>query len=281
MIPFAFFGTSRFSVILLEELREKGVIPSIIITAPDRPVGRKQIMTPPPVKEWAQQNNIPTLQPEKLKDEDFIAHLKDYPLFIVASYGKIIPKVILDLPKHGILNVHPSLLPKYRGASPIQNQILENEEHVGTTIMHMDEEMDHGDIIKQKEIKITPFPAPYDEVEETLAKESATLLAEVLPQWIAGSIKGTAQDHPTATYTKIIEKADGEISLSADPLQNYNKYLAYHSWPKTFFFFEKDGKKMRAVITDATFENGGFSIKSVIPEGKNEMSYQAFTEWLR
>lgn len=286
--PFVFFGTSRFSVILLEELKTKfNIVPDLIITAPDRPVGRKQIITPPPAKEWAIENDISTFQPEKLKDEELIEELKNYSLFIVASYGKIIPKVILDITRvdgaHGTLNVHPSLLPSYRGASPIQSQILNDEKHIGTTIMEMDEEMDHGAIITQKEIVLEAdtFPAPYEKVEEILAVESASLLADVLPRWISKTVTTTPQDHTKATFTKIIEKADGEITISENTTpenerKNYLKYLAYSHWPKTFFYFEKEGKKMRAVITDASYEDGAFVIKKVIPEGKNEMSYIDF-----
>jgi methionyl-tRNA formyltransferase len=283
MIPFVFFGTSRISVILLEELSIKfNIIPSLVVTAPDRPTGRKQLLTPPPVKEWAIKNNIAILQPEKLKDETFLEQLKPFPLFIVASYGKIIPQAILDIPSRGTLNVHPSLLPKYRGASPIQNQIINNEQHIGTTIMLMDAEMDHGPIVAQKEITFVPgtFPADYNSVESVLAVESAALLAEVLPQWIEGTLTPAPQDHTRATYTSIIEKSNGEIFLSDDPLKNYLKYLAYAEWPKTFFFFEKDHKKMRAVIADAAFENNQFIIKKVIPEGKNETEYAVFLNWL-
>jgi methionyl-tRNA formyltransferase len=282
MEPFVFFGTSRFSVILLDELKKHfNIVPSLVVTAPDRPVGRKQIITPPPIKVWADAHGIATLQPEKLKNPDFLEKISPFSLFIVASYGKIIPKVVLDIPKLGTLNVHPSLLPLYRGASPLQSQIRNNESHVGTTIMAMDEQMDHGGIIAQKELSFAPgeFPAPYAEVEATLAIESATLLANVLPAWISGTATVTEQDHTSATFTKIIEKADGELSLSDDPFKNYCTYLAFSEWPKTFFFFEKDQKKMRAVIADASFENGAFVIKKVIPEGRKEMTYQDFVSW--
>ncbi|MFA6297327.1 MAG: methionyl-tRNA formyltransferase [Candidatus Paceibacterota bacterium] len=277
--PFVFFGTSRFSVILLEELKDKfNITPTLIVTAPDRPVGRKQIITPPPVKEWAIENDIDTFQPEKLKDEFFLEEIKEYELFIVASYGKIIPQIVLDLPKLGTINVHPSLLPSYRGASPIQNQILNNESQVGTTIMLMDAQMDHGPIISQKKVVFDEgkFPASYSDVEEKLAEESASLLAEVLPKWVSKSINPKEQDHEKATFTKIIEKPDGEINLEDEPLKNYLKYLAYHEWPKTFFFFEHEDKKLRAVISEAVFEDGQFIIKKVIPEGKKETDYKNF-----
>jgi len=272
--PWVFFGTSRFSVILLEELKKRGIVPELIVTAPDRPVGRAQTITPPPAKDWAIENDIATFQPEKLKDDAFIEELSKYQLFIVASYGKIIPKVILDIPVLGTLNIHPSLLPKYRGASPIQSQITNGESVIGTSIMLMDEEMDHGPIIVQK--KSEAALAPYAEVEKMLAIESAALLAEALPFWIKKERAPVAQDHGAATYTKILRKEDGEISLSGNPRENYLKYLAYREWPKVFFFFEKDGRKQRAIITNAMFQDGAFAIKKVVPEGKSEMAYEDF-----
>ncbi len=284
--PFVFFGTSRFSVTLLEELKNTfSSSPSLIVTTPDRKVGRKQVLTSSPVKMWAEQNNIPVIQPEKLKDESFKEKLTPYSLFIVASYGKIIPKEILDIPLHGILNVHPSILPKYRGASPIQYQIMNDEKDIGTTIMLMDEDMDHGNIISQTRLTFSEneFPANYKTVEEKLAIISAALLAKIVPMWISKTISTTTQNHQDATYTNIIKKEDGEIKLSEnqeEAYKNYLKYLAFSEWPKTFFFFEKDGKKLRAIIVDASFENGLFMIKKVIPEGKNEMSYTDFLNWI-
>jgi len=127
-IPFVFFGTPEFAVSILEELKDAKIVPSLIVTAPDKPKGRGLVLTPPPVKIWAQLHNIPVVQPAKL-DNDFTEKLKNssYKLFVVAAYGKIIPKAVLDIPTNGTLNVHPSLLPKYRGASPIQSQILADE----------------------------------------------------------------------------------------------------------------------------------------------------------
>jgi len=143
-----FFGTSRFSVIVLEELKKAGIMPELVVTAPDTPQGRKLILTPPPVKAWAQENGVKFLQPQKL-DDSFIGQLSkvNAQLFLLASYGKIIPQKVLDLPQHGTLNVHPSLLPKYRGPSPIQSQILADDKNVGVSIILLDEKMDHGPIV--------------------------------------------------------------------------------------------------------------------------------------
>ena len=142
----AFFGNSKFSVFCLEEMKNLGQTPDIVITTPDRPSGRKMQLTKSETKIWAEENNISFIEQEKLKDESFLEKLKEYDLFIVASYGKIVPKVILDMPKYGVLNIHPSLLPKYRGPSPLQEQILNDEKNIGVTVMKMDEQIDHGPI---------------------------------------------------------------------------------------------------------------------------------------
>ncbi|MBI3019745.1 MAG: methionyl-tRNA formyltransferase [Parcubacteria group bacterium] len=165
-ISFVFFGTDEFSIIVLEELKKAGFVPALIVTATNKKMGRGMRLTPPPVKLWAQKNNIPFLQPEKLDDVScYKLKTNDYGLFIVASYGKIIPKRILDIPTKGALNVHPSLLPLYRGPSPIESQILDGadeREATGATIILMDEKMDHGPILASRvlEFPISNFQFP-------------------------------------------------------------------------------------------------------------------------
>ncbi|TSC60913.1 MAG: methionyl-tRNA formyltransferase [Parcubacteria group bacterium Gr01-1014_107] len=146
MPKFVFWGTDEFAVTVLETLKNKGLRLQLIITAPDKPKGRKLIVTPPPAKLWAKENNISLLQPEKL-DFEFCRRLSvvGCELFLVASYGRILPKKIINLPPHKTLNIHPSLLPRLRGPSPIQQTIL-REEKPGVTIIKMDEKMDHGPI---------------------------------------------------------------------------------------------------------------------------------------
>ena len=161
---FAFFGTDEFSVVVLNTLKNLGFVPSFIITTPDQPKGRKMILTPPPVKVWAEENKIKIIQPTSLKNIDeqsrhALDGLNDQGLpliFLVASYGKIIPKNILDIPTHGTLNIHPSLLPKYRGASPLETAILSGDTETGVTIIKLDEEMDHGPILIQESLKKFP-----------------------------------------------------------------------------------------------------------------------------
>lgn len=282
-----FFGTSRFAVIVLDELTKAGFVPALIVTTPDMPQGRRLVLTPSPVKLWAQEHDIPLLQPEKL-DNGFSYHLSPitYNLFIVASYGKLIPREVLSLPTHGTLNVHPSLLPKYRGPSPIQSQILADEKTVGVSVMLLDEEMDHGPILTSKQhavagIQGVEWPLRENDLEEVLAHEGGKLLAEIIPGWIEGTIEARPQDHSKATYTKKIEKEDGLIDLTDDPYQNFLKIRAYDPWPGTYFFFEKKSKKIRVLIKDARFKNGELVIMRVLPEGKKEMDYDDFLRGMK
>lgn len=272
-----FFGTSDFSVFALEELKKTGFTPTLAVTAPDKPKGRGLKLAPPPVKAWAEKNGVAFLQPKKLNDELY-HKLKtdDYGLFVVASYGKILPKEILSVPKYGALNVHPSLLPLYRGASPVQSQIVDGVSETGVTVIKMDEEMDHGPIVTQK---AAPMPKPLpnaEELEMLLARLGGKLLAETIPKWVAGNITPREQDHERATYTKKITKEDGLINPNDGDALKYRKFRAFSPWPGAYFFAERGGKKIRVKVTDAALEDDAFQIKKVIPEGKKETAYGAF-----
>ena len=234
---FVYFGTPLFAKIILEELEEKGLLPQLVVTAPDKPKGRKLLVTPSDVKLWANAHDIPVLTPHNLKDANCITELSKikWDLFVVAAYGKIIPKSILEIPKHGVLNVHPSLLPKFRGASPIESAILSDEKFTGVTIMKLDEEMDHGPIIASRERIINNWPPKGSELTEDLAHFGGALLADIIPEWLNG-LKAFPQDHARATFTKKITKEDGLIDLGGDPLQNYKKIKAYDEWPGAYYF---------------------------------------------
>jgi len=290
-IPFIFFGTPHFAVFVLEEMEKGGMLPSLVITAPDRPVGRGLKMTPPPVKVWAEERKILVLQPEKLGQE-FKSYFsndsqnvnegrsEEQELFVVASYGKIIPQSILDVPKHGTLNVHPSLLPKWRGASPIEAQILNDDKDIGVTIMLVDEKMDHGPILDQEFVDTPYWPMRGSELQDLLAHKGGALLARVMLDWMEGNIDAQEQEHRLATFCSKIQKEDGLIDLEADAYKNLLKIRALDVWPRTYFFTE-DGK--RVVITDADIEPARFEdhsggdeklvLKRVIPEGKKEIAY--------
>jgi len=234
ILKILFFGTPEFAAIVLEKMINAGYKPITVVTTPDKPVGRKQILTPSPVKLLAQKNKIQVLQPEKilnLKSE--ILNLKP-DLVVLAAFGQIIPKEILEIPKYGCLNVHPSLLPKYRGASPIQTAILNNDAETGVTIMLMDKLLDHGDIVASSRFKILDLRYNYQELTKKLAELGADLLIETIPKWVNNEIKAVPQNNKKATFTKIIKKEDGKINWrkSAEEIERMTR--AYYPWPSAF-----------------------------------------------
>ena len=279
----AFFGTPKFAVTILEELKKAGIVPALCLTAPDKPQGRGLTLTPPPVKIWAQENNIKVIQPETLKKPEQITELtnKSWDLFIVAAYGKIIPENILNIPARKTLNVHPSMLPKFRGPAPIEAAILADDSDIGVSIMRLDPEMDHGPIVAREKMPIEKWPIPAPALEDTAAHFGGALLAKIIPDWIAGKITEKEQDHTKATYCKKTTKADGLIDLTANPRQNYLKICAYSGWPDTYFFKEHGGKKIRVSIRKVTYENNELIIESVVPEGRSEMSYLDFLRGIK
>lgn len=277
-MKFIFFGSSPISVVTLDHLKEKGFVPSLVVTKPDRPKGRGLILTPSPVKEWALQENIKVITPEKIRTEEFFETLRkvDAEFAVLVSYGKIIPQNIIDLFPKGITNVHPSLLPKLRGPSPFEFTILNDmKDEVGVSIMLLNIGMDEGPILSQKKIELTNWPVSKSTLYDVLTKEGAKLLLETLEAYLSGNIEPKPQEGE-ATYSRIIEKQDGELDLTNDPYQNFLKYKAYEGWPGTYFFVEKNGQKIRVKITEASFEDNQFKILKVIPEGKKEIEYEKF-----
>jgi methionyl-tRNA formyltransferase len=293
-LKFIFFGSSRLSIIVLDEFERAGFVPKAVVTTQDKPQGRKLVLTPNVVKQWAIQRNIRVFDPPKLHGE-FSDSLKKFAdeqgidVSIVASFGKIVPRDIVDMAPKGTLNIHPSLLPKYRGPSPLPTAILDDEKHTGITIMKMDEQMDHGPIVAQKTIDVAEWPI-YEEFEEVMAREGARLLIEVLPKWVAGDLKSHDQHHSKATYTRKIAKEDALLdtaSLSpAAPIEvaysAFRKIQAYHEWPQAYFEAETRDqkpevrKKIRVKITQASFKDGKLAIEKVIPESGKEMNYEDF-----
>ena len=237
------------------------------------------LLTPPEVKVWAERHNIKTLQTEKI-DDAFVLELREkapeggFGVFVVAAYGILLPTQLLTIPKHGVINMHPSLLPRLRGANPIRGAILRDEKEVGVSIMLVDEEMDHGPILAQEKVTLNEWPPHGNELDEVLARHGGVLLADTLPQLIQGTITPKEQDHDKATFTKKVVKEDGLIDLDADPYQNLLKIRAYEGWPGTYFFIERGNKKLRVKIIDAELENEVLNITRVIPEGKDEMDYK-------
>lgn len=275
-----FFGTPHLAVYVLEELHAAGIVPGLIVTAPDRPAGRKLVLTPSPVKVWAEEHAIPFLQPESIhENSDDVALLanSEWDLFIVAAYNKILPKWLLELPTHSVLNVHPSLLPKNRGPSPIRSAICTNDQDaVGVSVIELDTKMDHGPIVAQATVELPEWPVKGAVLDEILFREGGRLLNEVIPKWLKGEIVPEEQKHEEATYTKKIEKSDGEVQLTDDPYENYCKFCAYDGWPGTFFFATEGEKKVRIKITAARYVDGKFVIERVVPEGKKEMDFEVW-----
>ncbi len=299
-LNFIFFGTPDVASDTLEILKRNGYVPSLIITSPDKPQGRKMLITPPLVKVWAMENNIPYIQPEKLDQkeiwnvlrtlgrsdgdgqrkfsaENFRGEQNIPDLFLVVAYGKIIPEDILNIPKLGSINIHYSLLPKYRGASPVESAILNGDMETGVTIQKMKFEMDSGPIIAQEKVNIFPDEKA-SELRTRLIKVGGDLLIKTLntpsasgtSPYIGGGWVGVEQDESQATFCKKIKKEDGLIDLNDDGVINYNKFRAYATWPRTFFF--KDGK--RVIITKTSLEDGKFIIEKIIPENGKEMDYK-------
>ena len=283
-IRFVFFGGEPLGVPILEQLSQASLVPDLIVCNPDRPSGRGKQLMPPPVKVWALKHNIPIWQPEHFHDMTKVrAQLAAYDLFIVVAYNHILPSWLIELPKHTTLNVHPSLLPKYRGPSPIRSAILADDPEVGVSIIKLDEYMDHGPLIAQEPLSLTTTAWPVDGriLDQELATLSGKLLANTIPAWVAGDITPQPQEHSHATYTKKFTKADGELTLDPFALPTGDsayklllKVRALTGFPGTFFMY--GGKRVK--VTAATIENDTFVIERVIPEGKSE---QLFSEYLR
>lgn len=277
---FAFFGSPQIAVWVLEELEKAGVVPNLIVTNPDAPQGRKMLMTPTPVSLWAEAHGIETLKPTSLRDNAVAEQLRasGCELCIVAAYGKMVPDSVLEIPRFKTLNVHPSLLPKLRGASPIRSAILADMNPTGVSIMELTHGMDEGPILAQKEIPIAreKWPLRGAELDELLAKEGGALLASLLPDWVDGAITPVPQTGEP-TYCTKITKEMGELNLADDSYQNLLKIRAFDGWPGTYFFIEKNGVRVRVKIVDAEIaKDGSLKILHVIPEGKKEMAYEDF-----
>lgn len=285
-LKWAFFGSSEFSVVVLDKLYESGFSPSLIVTVPNKPEGRKMTIKPAEVKVWAKSKNINCLQPQSLKSAESIKAITEHfnsniDLFLVTHYGKMIPDELLNAPKFKTLNIHPSLLPKLRGPSPIKSAILlENE--TGVTIIRLDDEMDHGPILSKEKIEVKEWPPYEKDLKISLAKLGAQMFLKILPDWTEGRLLEVEQDHSKATYCTKIQKRDGGLSLEDDPYKNLRKIRAFHEWPTAYFFQTlKNGRKVRVKIKTAEIVDGKLEIGVIVPEGKKEMTYVDYLRGVR
>ncbi|MBI2635642.1 MAG: methionyl-tRNA formyltransferase [Parcubacteria group bacterium] len=233
-MKFIFFGTPEFATIILEKLIKSGLEPQAMFRDPKESV---------------------SVLIEKLKD------LKP-DLGLIAAYGKILPKEILDIPRYGFINVHPSLLPKYRGASPIQSAILNGEKETGVTIIKIDEEMDHGAIISKSKFLISKSDS-YETLSKKLAEIGAELLIKTIPDYISGKIKPIEQEHSKATYTKIIKKEDGKIDWTKSAGEIERMTRGYYPWPSAWTMW--NGKSLKIIEADIFYDSNN---KNRLPAGR-------------
>lgn len=279
---YIFFGTGHFAEHILKTLITENHAPTYIVTSPDKPVGRHQTITPPPVKVLVEAHGIQVFQPEKLRTPEALDALREIiekvDVCVVADYGKILPQALLDLSPKGFLNIHPSLLPVHRGPAPLQATILSGDSKTGVTIIKIDAEMDHGPVVAVQEETISAdmWPCAVSTLSAHMAEKSAKLLIQILPEYVAGNTELIEQDHSKATYTKMIDKKDAEVTLSDIHDNNlkdiYFKYCAYKDWPEIFFIH--DGKRVK--IKKMSVVDGTYTIDRVVPEGKNEVDWEVY-----
>ena len=252
MSKLVFFGSRDLSVAVLEELEQLGMLPAAIVTQPDRPQGRRAELIATPVKDWALTRKIRVVDYQAEDADRFYRDLAglEADVFLTAAYGEYLPKKVLDLPKQGSLNIHPSLLPKYRGASPVQTAIIEGETLSGVSLMLMNEKMDSGPILAQREV-IIPANISSGEMMEIMSDESRYLLRTALPQYLAGELPARAQDESQATYSRTFTREDGRVDFSKSALEIHNLIRGLTPWPGAFSYLNGRRVKLHSsVLTD-------------------------------
>lgn len=288
-----FMGTPEYSVKTLDALIKAGHEVVGVYAQPDKPVGRKKILTPPPVKVYANENNIPVFQPNTLKDDAVFSELKalNPELIVVVAYGKLLPENVLNLPKYGCINGHASILPNYRGASPIQWCIVQGETETGITIMYMDKGMDTGDIIEIERVKIGDDETA-DELFERLSFISADLTVRTIEKILNGTAKRTPQCEQDASYAPILTKDMAQMDFTKTAKQLKCLVRGFYSWPCAYFYL--DGKRVKVIKAEvadisssseagtvissdgelliACGENSVLSLLEVQPEGSKPMN---------
>ena len=237
MVRIAFFGTPEFAVSTLVALIESPCEVVTVITQPDRPRGRGQRPSASPIKILALENNLPVLTPEALNDPVFLNQMRtlQLELGVVVAYGKLVPDNLLEIPTHGFVNLHASLLPAYRGAAPIQRAVLDGNEVTGVTLIRMNSKLDSGPILAQAQHAIRPTDTASD-LASALAPLGATLLRDNLSNIGSGTLVAAPQDNSVATYAPRLTKSDGRIDWKSDALTIHNQVRAMHRWPQAFTY---------------------------------------------
>ena len=261
-----FMGTPEFAVPCLQKLIDCGHEVTGVFTQPDKPQGRKMILTPPPVKELAIANGIPVYQPVKMRDGTALEMLKEAnpELAIVVAYGKILPKEILEFPKYGCINIHASLLPKLRGAGPIQWSVINGFEKTGVTSMQMDEGLDTGDMLISREIEIGENDTAGD-MHDKLSVIGAEVLEETINALIAGELKPEKQNHDEFTYAPMLSKELSPIDWNAPASEVHNKIRGLSPWPSATAVL--GGKKVK-IHKSILVSDSGKAAGEIIESGK-------------
>ncbi len=298
MTKIVFMGTPVFSVPVLRRIIEDGYEVIGVVTQPDRPVGRKKILTPPPVKVEALKHGIPVFQPEKIRQKDEMEKILSlHPdLIITAAFGQILPKEILEAPNHGCINVHASLLPELRGGAPIHYALIQGKKKTGITIMYMVEKLDAGDILTQAEVEITEDDN-VGTLHSKLSDTGAVLLSETLPKLLAGEVTPIPQNNDEATFAYNIKRDQEKINWSKTGEEIYNHIRGLNPWPVAFTTLDGQTVKVwRAEkvpgakseltgiiiknesdgITVSTGDETAIKIKELQPSGKTKMTSEEF-----
>ncbi|WP_281657965.1 methionyl-tRNA formyltransferase [Halobacillus sp. Cin3] len=296
MTRIAFMGTPDFAVPVLDRIMKEGYEVVVAVTQPDRPKGRKRVLTPPPVKTAALNHGIPVLQPEKIKHEyeDVLAYEPD--LIVTAAFGQILPEALLNVPEYGCINVHASLLPEFRGGAPIHYSILEGKQETGVTIMYMVKKLDAGDMLSKVVVPIEDTDH-VGTLHDKLSAAGADLLADTLPELLAGNITPEVQDESKVTFAGNIKREQEWIDWDRDQQTVYNHVRGLHPWPVAYTYW--NGKPMKiwwaekvsghfskVPGTVVKIEEDGFLVQagdgkalkivSLQPSGKKKMDGQSF-----
>lgn len=267
-----FMGTPEFAVPTLKALVESGHTVVGVVTQPDKPRGRGQSLSPPPIKVLAESHGIPVRQPEKIKAPGFLDVLKSWnpDCIVVTAFGRILPKSILELPPKGCINVHASLLPAYRGAAPIQWAVMNGETQTGITTMLMDEGMDTGDVLLQEIMTIRPDETA-GELSARLAQLGGKLLVDTLRRWEAGTLVPRPQDHAKATYAPMLKKEAGNIDWTQPSQRIANTVRGLSPWPGTYTYWESERLMIwKAQPVPSSGEQQGGEPGAVVSMGVNE-----------
>ena len=298
MTKVVFMGTPTFSAPILRMLHEEGYEILAVVTQPDRPVGRKKVLTPPPVKEEAVRLGLPVIQPEKLRGSEELQQIIELgaDIIITAAFGQILPKELLEAPRLGCINVHASLLPKYRGGAPIHQAIIDGQATTGVTIMYMAEKLDAGDIISQSEIMIEDEDHT-GSLFDKLSEVGRALLKETLPSIVDGTNARLPQDESQVTYASNISREQERIDWTKDARTIYNQVRGLHPWPVAYTTLEgatvkiwwaqvgqtandREPGEVVAIHKDhfeiATGEGGTLAVLDLQPAGKKRMTAEEY-----